>query len=44
MIFRHRFKSVKIREGVPITNIAAYVGHKPEVADTRYLAHVLIDE
>jgi integrase len=41
---RHRFISVKIREGVPITNIAAHVGHSRKSLTLDTYAHVLIDE
>jgi hypothetical protein len=34
--------SVKIREGIPVTEIAANVGHSRKSLDT--YAHVLIDE
>jgi hypothetical protein len=35
--------SVKIREGVPITNIAAHVGHSRKSLTLDSYAHVLID-
>jgi integrase len=41
---RHRFISVKIREGVPVTNIAAHVGHSRKSLTLDTYAHVLIDE
>jgi integrase len=41
---RHRYISVKIREGVPITNIAAHVGHSRKSLTRDTYAHVLIDE
>jgi integrase len=41
---RHRYISVKIREGVPITNIAAHVGHSRTSLTLDTYAHVLIDE
>jgi integrase len=41
---RHRYISVKIREGVPITNIAAHVGHSRKSLTLDTYAHVLIDE
>ena len=40
----HRYISVKVREGVPITNIAAHVGHSRESLTLDTYAHVLIDE
>lgn len=36
--------AVKIREGVPITNIAAHVGHRRKSLTLDTYAHVLIDE
>jgi integrase len=41
---RHRYISVKIREGVPITIIAAHVGHSRKSLTLDTYAHVLIDE
>jgi integrase len=41
---RHRYISVKIQEGVPITNIAAHVGHSRKSLTLDTYAHVLIDE
>ncbi len=41
---RHRYISVKIREGVPITNIAAHVGHSRKSLTLDTYAHVLIEE
>jgi integrase len=41
---RHRYISVKIREGIPVTKIAAYVGHAPKSLTLDTYAHVLIDE
>jgi integrase len=41
---RHRFISVKIREGVPVTQIAAHVGHSRKSLTLDTYAHVLIDE
>jgi len=40
---RHRYISVKIREGVPITNIAAHVGHSRKSLTLDTYAHVLVD-
>ncbi|HYT51492.1 MAG TPA: site-specific integrase [Gaiellaceae bacterium] len=41
---RHRFISVKIREGIPVTEIAAHVGHSRKSLTLDTYAHVLIDE
>jgi integrase len=41
---RHRFISVKIREGVPVTQIAAHVGHSKKSLTLDTYAHVLIGE
>jgi integrase len=41
---RHRYISVKIREGVPVTQIAAHVGHSRKSLTLDTYAHVLIDE
>jgi integrase len=41
---RSRYISVKIREGVPITNIAAHVGHSRKSLTLDTYAHVLIGE
>jgi integrase len=41
---RHRYISVKIREGVPVTNIATHVGHSRKSLTLDTYAHVLIDE
>jgi integrase len=41
---RHRFISVKIREGVPVTQVAAHVGHSRKSLTLDTYAHVLIDE
>jgi integrase len=41
---RHRFISVKIREGVPVTQIAAHVGHSRKSLTLDTYAHVLIEE
>jgi integrase len=40
---RHRFISVKIREGVPVTQIAAHVGHSRKSLTLDTYSHVLID-
>jgi integrase len=41
---RHRYISVKIREDVPVTEIAAHVGHSRKSLTLDTYAHVLIDE
>lgn len=41
---RHRFISVKIREGVPVTQIAAHVGHSKKSLTLDTYSHVLIGE
>jgi Phage integrase family len=41
---RHRYISVKIREGVSVTQIAAHVGHSRKSLTLDTYAHVLIDE
>jgi integrase len=41
---RHRFISLKIREGVPITEISAHVGHARKSLTLDVYSHVLIDE
>jgi integrase len=41
---RHRFISVKIREGVPVTQVAAHVGHSRKSLTLDTYAHVLIDD
>jgi Phage integrase family len=41
---RHRFISVKIREGVPVTQVAAHVGHSRKSPTLDTYAHVLIDD
>ena len=40
---RHRFISVKLREGVPVTEIAAHVGHSRTSLTLDTYAHVLVD-
>jgi integrase len=40
----HRFISVKIREGIPVTEIAAHVGHSRKSLTLDTYAHVLIDD
>ena len=41
---RHRYVSVKLREGVPITEIAAHVGHSRKSLTLDTYSHVLLDE
>src|SRR5262249_7145743 len=41
---RHRYISLKIREGVPVTEIAAQVGHAKKSLTLDTYAHVLIDD
>jgi len=40
---RHRYVSVKIQEGLPMTQIAAHVGHSRESLTLDTYAHVLIE-
>jgi integrase len=41
---RHRYISVKMREGVPVTDVAAQVGHAKKSLTFDTYSHVLIDE
>src|SRR5262249_48754011 len=41
---RHRYISVKVREGVPVTEIAAQVGHARKSLTLDRYAHVLVAE
>jgi integrase len=41
---RHRYISVKIREGIPVTEIAAHVGHTRKSLTLDTYSHVLVDE
>jgi integrase len=41
---RHRYISVKIREGIPVTQVAAHVGHSRKSLTLDTYSHVLIDE
>jgi integrase len=41
---RHRYASVKIREGVPVTNLAAQLGHSKTSMTLDTYAHVLLEE
>lgn len=41
---RHRYASVKIAEGVPVTQLAAQLGHSKKSLTLDVYSHVLIDE
>jgi integrase len=41
---RHRFASVKIAEGVPVTQLAAQLGHAKKSLTLDTYSHVLLDE
>jgi integrase len=41
---RHRYASVKVREGVPVTDLAAQLGHARKSLTLDTYSHVLIDE
>lgn len=41
---RHRYASVKIREGVPVTNLAAQLGHSRKSLTFDTYSHVLLSE
>jgi integrase len=41
---RHRYASVKIAEGVPVTRLAAQLGHSKKSLTLDVYSHVLIDE
>ena len=41
---RHRYASVKIREGVPVTNLAAQLGHARKSLTLDTYAHVLLGD
>jgi integrase len=41
---RHRYASVKIAEGVPVTDLAAQLGHSKKSMTLDVYTHVLIDE
>jgi integrase len=40
---RHRYASVKLREGVPLTDLAAQLGHAKKSLTLDTYSHVLID-
>jgi integrase len=42
--FRHRYASVKIAEGVPVTDLAAQLGHSRKSMTLDTYSHVLLDE
>ena len=41
---RHRYASLKLREGVPVTDLAAQLGHARKSMTLDTYSHVLIDE
>ena len=41
---RHRYASVKIAEGVPVTDLAAQLGHSKKSLTLDVYSHVLLDE
>ena len=41
---RHRYASVKLREGVPVTDLAAQLGHARKSLTLDMYSHVLLDE
>jgi integrase len=41
---RHRYASVKLREGVPVTDLSAQLGHSKKSLTLDVYSHVLIDE
>jgi integrase len=42
-VLRHRYASVKIREGVPVTDPAAQLGHSRKSMTLDTYSHVLIE-
>ena len=40
---RHRYASVKLREGVPLTDLAAQLGHAKKSLTLDTYSHVLVD-
>jgi integrase len=40
---RHRYASVKIAEGVPVTDLAAQLGHSKKSMTLDTYSHVLVD-
>jgi hypothetical protein len=43
-IFGIDYISLKIREGVPVTEVAAHVGHTPKSLTLHTYSHVLVDD
>jgi len=41
---RHRYASLKLREGVPVTDLAAQLGHARKSMTLDTYSHVLIDD
>ncbi len=41
---RHRYASVKISEGVPVTELAAQLGHSRKSLTLDTYSHVLVDK
>jgi integrase len=41
---RHRYASVKVREGVPVTDLAAQLGHARKSMTLDTYSHVLLDD
>ena len=41
---RHRYASLKLREGVPVTDLAAQLGHSKKSMTLDTYSHVMIDE
>ena len=41
---RHRYASVKVREGVPVTDLAAQLGHARKSVTLDTYSHVLLDD
>jgi integrase len=41
---RHRYASLKLREGVPVTDLAAQLGHSKKSMTLDVYSHVLVDE
>jgi integrase len=41
---RHRYASIKVREGVPVTDLAAQLGHSKKSLTLDTYSHVLLDE
>jgi integrase len=41
---RHRYASVKVREGLPVTDLAAQLGHAHKSMTLDTYSHVLLNE